>query len=120
MNKENILTIQEFIAYLKDVGDNFLLSSTDGYPRYSKEIIDFWGYCQDNNIFLDYNGPKERIYLRNKNISEMTISEMQKHLDAIFYGERFADGNIGSYIKSGRMLNLLEELVNRIENNDNK
>jgi len=63
---------------------------------------------------------EERIYLRNKNVNEMTIDEIRKHLDAIFYGEHLALGNIFGYIKSGRILNLLEETIKKDENNDNK
>lgn len=109
MNSEDLIVIKNFIKYLNSDSIKEEVKS-DGFHIYSKEIQEFWEYCQDNNIFLEYNG-KEREYLRDKDINDMNIEEIRKNLDIIFYGERIAWGNIMHNINNKRLISLLERLV---------
>lgn len=118
MNNNDINVIKDFINYLNS-NNNKYDEVVDGHYNYSKEILEFWEYSQNNNIFLDYNGTEERIYLRNKDVNDMNIEDIRKSLDIIFYGERLAEGNIIHNINNGRLLDLLNKLIEG-KNNDNK
>ena len=65
MNSEDLIVIKNFIKYLNSDSIKEEVKS-DGFHIYSNEIQEFWEYCQDNNIFLEYNGKESNISRSNK------------------------------------------------------
>ena len=107
---DSIQVFNDFIQYLNSESQKYEISD-DYHYRYSNEILNFWQYCENNNIFLPYKGKEERIYLISKSVDTMNLEEIRKNLDVIFYGERLASGNIMHNINNGRLIELLKRVI---------
>lgn len=102
----------DFIKYLET--DNKKYEFRNGGWSYDKEIYDFMIFCEKEKIILKYKNAKERAMLINKddNIDIMSIEEIRKYLNVIFYSERFHEGIIMNKIKNGKLKIVLEKLIN--------
>lgn len=79
-----------------------------------EELSAFYKYLYDNN-FIDLNYLDNNELIKNKEIDKLTFEEVMTKLTFPHRAERFCDGAMYSFVKSGDMKKCLKRLLNILE-----
>lgn len=108
--KELIVAINENRACTNATVEHNNNTFEISHSIFSKELNNFYTYLYDNEM-IDTNCYENYKKIESKEISSMSFEEIITLLTLINRKERFCDGAMYEFIKSGKMLECLTRLL---------